>query len=243
MIVHLTRNIKENKIVLKNANKKENMIFYRYYVEKPDFSKVGEIIKEHLNEFFKDYLFAVFECKFILVFKDLTINSNAHITSNKVLAKLFAKIYYDVQKRHLFSHTSNLTLTAKPLEQPTTYNQFLNQKKLMLKWRLLKISCHFRTPHKDLVQRTTFGMMHKRRILIYFFIQIYKATIKIYTDLTHINIHYYLKLRIPIMRRHFSNTISQNPEYVQTHCKNRRKPFHFVCRKWYLKNNHNVDIV
>ena len=39
------------------------------------------------------------------------------------------------------------------------------------------------------------------------------------------------------MLRHFFKKISQNPDYVQTHCNDRRNPFHFACRKWCLYNN------
>ena len=28
--------------------------------------------------------------------------------------------------------------------------------------------------------------------------------------------------------------ISQNPEYVKTHCNDRKNPLDFACRKWYL---------
>ena len=53
------------------------MILYRFYVEIPDFFKVKEIFKEHLNGFFSKHdLFGVFECKFMLVFEDLTIDFN-----------------------------------------------------------------------------------------------------------------------------------------------------------------------
>ena len=44
--------------------------------------------------------------------------------------------------------------------------------------------------------------------------------------------HYYLKLRIPIMHRHFFRKMSQNLEYIQTHCNDRRNPFHFACRQF-----------
>ena len=57
-----------------------------------------------------------------------------------------------------------------------------------------------------------------------------KLTIKIFSNLSHINIHYYLKLRIPIMHRIFLLKVSQNKEYVPTHCKDRKNPFHFACR-------------
>ena len=71
----------------------------------------------------------------------------------------------------------------------------------------------------------------------FIFIQINKLTTKIYSNLSHINIHYYLKLRIPIMHRQFFRKLSQNPDYIQTFCKDRRNLFHFACRKWYLYKN------
>ena len=36
------------------------------------------------------------------------------------------------------------------------------------------------------------------------------------------------------MHRHVVRMLSQNPEYVQTHCNERIIPFNFACRKWYL---------
>ena len=71
----------------------------------------------------------------------------------------------------------------------------------------------------------------------FIFNQILKLTIKTYSNLSNINIQYYLKHRIPIMHRHFFKKISQNHENVQTHCNNLNNPFHFACRKWYLCNN------
>ena len=58
-----------------------------------------------------------------------------------------------------------------------------------------------------------------------------KLTIKIYTNLSNINIHYYLKLRIPICHRQFFKKLSQNPEYVKNFCTDLYNPFHFACRK------------
>ena len=66
----------------------------------------------------------------------------------------------------------------------------------------------------------------------------------LYCKLSHnINIHYYLKLRIPIMHRQFSKTLVQNLENIQTFCNDRRNPFHFTCRQWYLYNNPQCDMV
>ena len=71
----------------------------------------------------------------------------------------------------------------------------------------------------------------------YIFILINKLTIKIYSNLSQINIHFYLKLQIPLMLRHFLKVISQNPEHVQTRCNISNNLFHFACRRWYLYIN------
>ena len=46
----------------------------------------------------------------------------------------------------------------------------------------------------------------------FIFNQTNKLTIKIYSSLSQINIHYYLKHPIPILHRHSSKILSQNPE-------------------------------
>ena len=61
--------------------------------------------------------------------------------------------------------------------------------------------------------------------------QINKLTIKIYSNLSHINIHYYLNHQIPRGHRLVFRRISQNKEYIQTFCKDRRNPFYFACRQ------------
>ena len=63
--------------------------------------------------------------------------------------------------------------------------------------------------------------------------QIKKLKIKICSNLPHITIHHYLKLRITIMRRKISLKITQNREYIQTHCIDNRNFFLFACHKWY----------
>ena len=62
--------------------------------------------------------------------------------------------------------------------------------------------------------------------------QINKLTKKVYSNLSNLNLHYYLTLRIPIMHRHVFRKISQKTEYVKTHCNVRNNPFHFACRRW-----------
>ena len=66
-------------------------------------------------------------------------------------------------------------------------------------------------------------------------LQINKLTIKIYSHQRYINIIYYLKHRIPIMHRQFFKILSQNRDYVRTHCNDRNNPFHFACQTW-IKN-------
>ena len=72
--------------------------------------------------------------------------------------------------------------------------------------------------------------------------KLYKC-LYIYNNLSHINIHHYLKLRIPIIHRHFFRRTSKNPDNFQTVCNDRRNPFHFACRQWYLYKNPQCDIV
>ena len=77
----------------------------------------------------------------------------------------------------------------------------------------------------------------------YIFNQINKLTIKIYSNLSNINIHYHLRLGSPPLHRQFFIKISQNRDYIQTHCNDRRNPFHFACRQWYLYNNPQCNMV
>ena len=51
------------------------------------------------------------------------------------------------------------------------------------------------------------------------------------SDLSSININYYLKLRIPKMHRQFFKKISQNPEHVKQICNDKTNPFHFAIRE------------
>ena len=48
----------------------------------------------------------------------------------------------------------------------------------------------------------------------FMFSQINKLTIKIYSNLSNINIRYYLKLRKAIIHRQFLKILRQNPYYV-----------------------------
>ena len=71
----------------------------------------------------------------------------------------------------------------------------------------------------------------------FFFNQINNFKIKIYSNLSNINLHYHLKLGASPLHRQFFIKISHNRDYFQNFCNDRRNTFLFACRKWYLYNN------
>ena len=77
----------------------------------------------------------------------------------------------------------------------------------------------------------------------FMFNQINKLTKKIYCNLSHINIHFYLKPQIPMCHRHFFRKLSQNRKNIQTFCNDRKNFFHFACRQWYSYNNPQCNMV
>ena len=74
----------------------------------------------------------------------------------------------------------------------------------------------------------------------FIFNQLNKLTIKIYSNLSHINIHYHLRLGAPPLHRQFFIKISKNRDYIQTQCINRRNSIDFACRQWYSYNNPGI---
>ena len=67
-----------------------------------------------------------------------------------------------------------------------------------------------------------------------------KLTIKFYSNLSNINIHHYLKHRIPIGQRLFFRRIAKNRDYILPHCNDHRNTFHSACRQWYSYNNPGI---
>ena len=68
----------------------------------------------------------------------------------------------------------------------------------------------------------------------YIFNQINNFKIKIYSNLSNINIHYHLRLGAPPLHRQFFIKLLKNRDYIQTHCNDRRNTFHFACRQWFF---------
>ena len=66
----------------------------------------------------------------------------------------------------------------------------------------------------------------------FIFNQINKVTLQTYSNLSKMKIQYYLKLRIPIMHRHFFMKLSQNLEYVRRFCNDKTNPFQYAIRDW-----------
>ena len=74
----------------------------------------------------------------------------------------------------------------------------------------------------------------------FIFNQINIFKIKIYSNLSYINIHYHLRLGTPALHRQFFIKISKNRDYFQTFCNDRRNPFHFSLRQWFSYNNPQI---
>ena len=72
----------------------------------------------------------------------------------------------------------------------------------------------------------------------FIFNQINHFKIKIYSNLSNINIHYHLRLGSPRLYYHFFKILAHNPEYIQTFCNDRRIPFLFAYRQW---NSYNIQ--
>ena len=64
--------------------------------------------------------------------------------------------------------------------------------------------------------------------------------IKIYSNLSGINIHYHLKLGASPLHRQFFIKFLKNRDYIQTHCNDHRNTFQFACRQWYNHNNPGI---
>ena len=74
----------------------------------------------------------------------------------------------------------------------------------------------------------------------FIFNQINNFKIKILSNLSHINIHYHLRLGASPLHRRFFMNLLKNRDYIQTHCNNHRNTFHFACRQWYSYNNQGI---
>ena len=98
--------------------------------------------------------------------------------------------------------------------------------------------------HRSMEFKTEFYGLNKKiknaRRNGFVFNQINNFKIEIYSNLSHINIHFHLRLGTSPLHRQFFTKISKNRDYIQTFCNNRRNTFHFACRQWYLYNNPGI---
>ena len=75
------------------------------------------------------------------------------------------------------------------------------------------------------------------------FNQIKKLTKKIYSNVSHINIHYHLKIGASPLHRQFFIKNSKNRDYIQIFCNDRRNTFHFACHQWYSYNDPQCNTI
>ena len=74
----------------------------------------------------------------------------------------------------------------------------------------------------------------------FMFNQINKKTIKILSNLPHINIYYRLRLGAPPLHRQFFRKLAQNRDYIQSHCNDPTNSFQLACYQLYLYNNPGI---
>ena len=100
---------------------------------------------------------------------------------------------------------------------------------------------NFAVTHRSMEFKTEFYGLNKKiknaRENGYIFNQINNFKIKILSNLSHIKIHYHLRLGASPLHRQFFKNLAQNRDYIQTHCNDINNPFHFACRQWFLYNN------
>ena len=75
----------------------------------------------------------------------------------------------------------------------------------------------------------------------FIFNQINNFKIKIYSNLSHINIDYRLRLsKTSPLYYHFFRKFACIYDYIQTHCSDLNNRFQFACRLWYSYNNQGI---
>ena len=67
-----------------------------------------------------------------------------------------------------------------------------------------------------------------------------KLTIKIYSNLSFINIHYHLTLGASPLHYRFFKNLLKNPDYINNHCNDLNNPFLLACYQWYLYKNQGI---
>ena len=68
----------------------------------------------------------------------------------------------------------------------------------------------------------------------FIFSRINKLTINFYSNLSNIKLCFYLNFQIPLTHRKFLKILSENPEYVKTHCQYLNNRFQFAIRRWMI---------
>ena len=75
------------------------------------------------------------------------------------------------------------------------------------------------------------------------FNQINNFKIKIYSNISYMNIDYRLRLnKTSPLYYNFFRKIAHNYNYIQNYCNDLNNPFHFACLQWYSYNNPGTHI-
>ena len=94
---------------------------------------------------------------------------------------------------------------------------------------------NFTVTHKSMEFKTEFYGLSKKfknaRQNGFIFNQINNFRIEILSNLSNVNINYHLRLGASPLHRQFFKILSQNRDYIQTHCNDRRNSFLFACRQ------------
>ena len=75
----------------------------------------------------------------------------------------------------------------------------------------------------------------------YIFNQINTFKLKIYSNISNINLDYRLRLsKTSPLYYQFFRKLACNHDYIQTHCGDINNSFHIACRLWYSYNNPGI---
>ena len=137
---------------------------------------------------------------------------------DSIINKCYRDCYY--KYFHTFSYECAYDINFRNM----TNNEIVNLKIAVINMRMYELNKKL-----TIARRNSFK-----------FKQVNKLTIKIYSNLFYINIHYLLTLGAPPLHYRFFKNLLKNPDYIETHCNDVHNPFHFACRQWYSYHNQGI---
>ena len=101
-----------------------------------------------MNDFENDFIFGNISCRFVLVFENLTVNSNKIVGCynefefNNILKLLFFKVYNSIACGRKFPHISNMSITFLTHQSNMTRKRAIEQKLQMVERLLMEKGNH-----------------------------------------------------------------------------------------------------